>query len=87
MHMRIREPFNSLMHNRIRELVNSGSGIWEGKSRIRDKDPRSATPTAAVNTIYTGLRYFPGLITAVDHKREILKLCENAAIGDDLFSN
>jgi hypothetical protein len=61
--------------------------IRDGKSRIRDKHPRSATPTAAVNTIYTGLSYFPGLVTAVDHKREILKLCENAVIGDELFSN
>jgi hypothetical protein len=28
---------------RVRDLVNSGSGIRDGKNRIRNKDPGTAT--------------------------------------------
>jgi hypothetical protein len=35
---------NTLMGIRIRDLVDPGSGIQDGRKRIRDKHPGSAIP-------------------------------------------
>jgi hypothetical protein len=40
----VENTYNSSMWMRIRNLLNPGSGILDGKIRIRDKHAGSATP-------------------------------------------